>query len=174
MKRILVFATSLLLMTSSVTVGTGEQFDYQAWVQNENIPVWVRNAFAEGGFDRYFEFSFHLNPCYLRGDFNGDGDADVALLIRSISDSSTGIAVCHYGLKDLQILGAGTSIGNGGSNLTWMDIWSVFRKGEIGQGASKKAPPTLLGDALKVEKSESASGLIYWDGKRYVWYQQGD
>ena len=23
-------------------------------------------------------------------------------------------------------------------------------------------------------KSEAASALIYWNGKRYVWYQQGD
>ena len=28
--------------------------------------------------------------------------------------------------------------------------------------------------ALLVEKSEAASALIYWDGKRYVWSQQGD
>ena len=114
MKRILVFATSLLLMTPTITIGTGEQDDDQARVQIESIPVWVRNAFTEGEFDKHFEFSFHLDPWYLRGDFNGDGDADIALLIRSISDSSTGIAVCHYGQKDLHILGAGVSIGNGG------------------------------------------------------------
>jgi hypothetical protein len=25
-----------------------------------------------------------------------------------------------------------------------------------------------------VSKSEAASALIYWNGKRYVWLQQGD
>jgi hypothetical protein len=34
--------------------------------------------------------------------------------------------------------------------------------------------PHLRGDALLVEKSEAASALIYWNGKRYVWSQQGD
>jgi len=30
------------------------------------------------------------------------------------------------------------------------------------------------GDALLVSKSETASALIYWNGKRYTWLQQGD
>jgi len=34
--------------------------------------------------------------------------------------------------------------------------------------------PKLRGDALLVGKSEAASALIYWNGKRYVWLQQGD
>jgi hypothetical protein len=34
--------------------------------------------------------------------------------------------------------------------------------------------PLLCGDALLVEKTEAASALIYWNGKRYVWSQQGD
>jgi hypothetical protein len=38
----------------------------------------------------------------------------------------------------------------------------------------KPASPLLSGGALLVEKSEAASALIYWNGKRYVWSQQGD
>ena len=34
--------------------------------------------------------------------------------------------------------------------------------------------PHLRGDALLVGRSEAASALIYWNGKRYVWFQQGD
>src|SRR5882724_11586469 len=30
------------------------------------------------------------------------------------------------------------------------------------------------GDALWVAKSESASAFIFWDGRKYVWYQQSD
>jgi len=32
----------------------------------------------------------------------------------------------------------------------------------------------LKGSALYVEKSEAASAIIYWTGKEYKWYQQGD
>lgn len=44
----------------------------------------------------------------------------------------------------------------------------------VGRGADGKAPPKLRGDGLMVIKTESASALIYWNGKRYAWYQQGD
>jgi hypothetical protein len=32
----------------------------------------------------------------------------------------------------------------------------------------------LRGDGLLVEKTESASAILWWDGARYRWYQQGD
>lgn len=174
MKRMVATVIGLLLLVPLTSTGTDDAFDYQAWVQLQNIPGWVRDVYTEKELDKRVEFSFHLNPCYLRGDFNGDGEADVAVLVRSLSDSEVGIAVFHYGTKDARILGAGTVIGNGGRDFSWMNIWTVFRKGEAGQGATDKAPPKLLGDALLVEKSESASGLIYWDGEKYAWYQQGD
>jgi hypothetical protein len=174
MKRMFAFVMSLLFLIPTVTVGTDEPLDQQTWVQLQNIPDWVRGAFADEGLDEHFEFSYHLNPCYLRGDLNGDGEADVAILIRSIPDGKVGIAVCHYNLKNVQILGAGTNLGNGGANFSWMDIWSIFRKGEVAQGVAERTPPTLVGDALMVEKSESAGGLIYWDGEHYAWYQRGD
>ena len=49
-----------------------------------------------------------------------------------------------------------------------------FHRGPVGKGADGKAPPKLRGDALMVIKTESASALIYWNGTRYAWYQQGD
>jgi hypothetical protein len=44
----------------------------------------------------------------------------------------------------------------------------------VSRGASGDAAPTLRGDALWVEKSESASALVYWSGDRFEWYQLGD
>ena len=55
-----------------------------------------------------------------------------------------------------------------------MDAWYVYDRGKVEQGAFEEAPPTLKGDALMVINTESASGLIYWDGDAFAWYQQGD
>jgi hypothetical protein len=44
----------------------------------------------------------------------------------------------------------------------------------VGQGTAGKKPPNLRGDAIMVIKTEAAGVLIFWDGKRYAWYQQGD
>jgi hypothetical protein len=65
-------------------------------------------------------------------------------------------------------------LGNAGDDFSWMDAWYVFQRGPVRRGADEKAPPKLRGDALMVSKSESASALIYWNGKNYAWYQQGD
>lgn len=50
----------------------------------------------------------------------------------------------------------------------------IIPRGPVGQGAAGKKPPNLRGDAIMAIKTEAASALIFWDGKRYAWYQQGD
>ena len=67
------------------------------------------------------------------------------------------------------VVGAGRAIGNGGDDFSWMDAWSIETRDTRGKSA-----PALRGDALLVQKLESASGLIYWDGSTYRWRQQGD
>jgi hypothetical protein len=34
-------------------------------------------------------------------------------------------------------------------------------------------PPALSGDAFVLEW-ESGSGIVYWNGTKFIWYQQGD
>ena len=60
------------------------------------------------------------------------------------------------------------------TDFEWMDSWQVYSKTRAAHAANETSTPRLRGDALLVEKSEAASALIYWKGKRYVWLQQGD
>jgi hypothetical protein len=140
--------------------------------QSENIPESVTAIFKAKRLDKQYDFSFHMNPFYLRGDFNGDGKPDIAVLVRQTRTGKVGIAIIHSAAKDVHVVGAGTTIGNGGDNFDWMDHWHVRTKGEAGQGQAKTI--ALKGEALYVSKSEAASALIYWNGSRYVWRQQGD
>ena len=169
MKRI--FCVLLALV---ITSSTFAQDDYKKWVQRQNIPSWVSKLFTSKKLSVTYDFSFHLNPFYLRGDFNGDNKPDIAILIREHKSTKLGIAVLHFETNEVFILGAGKAIENGGDDFRWMDIWFVYREGKVYQGTDEITIPTLKGEALFVEKSESASGLIYWDGEKYVWYQQGD
>ena len=52
-----------------------------------------------------------------------------------------------------------------------MDSWEIYYKDRVTAGINA---PKLQGHALLVSKSEAASGLIYWNGKRYLWLQQED
>jgi len=164
-----IFFGFLILAQTSVA-----QDNYQESIHAWNTPDWVKQIFVKKKLDKRYSFSYQLNPFYLRGDFNGDGKIDIAILIEEIKTGKKGIAVCHAGKDEVFILGAGNTIGNGGEDFKWMDIWEVYPKGLVHEGSDEATIPTLVGDALFVEKSESASGLIYWNRKSYAWYQQGD
>ena len=132
------------------------------------------NLTASKGHEGY-ALSAWLNPFYLQGDFNGDEQIDFAVLAEEKSTGKRGVLIVHINENRHFIVGAGNVTGNGGDDFTWMDAWQVFPRGIVGQGASlDRAPPTLFGDALLVIKTEAASGLVYWDGNAYQWYQQGD
>ncbi|HEY7001294.1 MAG TPA: hypothetical protein VH330_06100 [Candidatus Udaeobacter sp.] len=135
----------------------------------KDVPEVIKRAITNGLPE--YELSFRAKPFYLRGDFNGDGKTDVAAVIKQRSTGKRGIAIIRGGTEKVTILGAGTSIGNGGDDFEWMDSWEVYSRD---RAAHSIRVPKLHGDALLVSKSETGSALIYWNGKRYVWLQQGD
>jgi hypothetical protein len=101
-----------------------------------------------------------MEPSFFAGDFNGDGRSDVALLIQERTTGKVGIAILERGKKQFKILGAGKTFGNGGDDFSWLDVWSMRHSGKA--------------DQLYVEKREAASAVIYWDGSKYIWQQEGD
>jgi hypothetical protein len=131
-------------------------------------------AHVEDHLLKRFRVSTRINPFYLHGDFDGDGQFDTALLIEERSSGKSGVAILQGKSNRMAVIGAGQAFGNGGDNFSWMDAWYVYRRSPVRRGADGKTPPKLRGDALMVSKSESASALIYWNGKNYAWYQQGD
>jgi hypothetical protein len=142
--------------------------------QLHHIPEPVERAIVHGPLAKKYEVSFRLNPFYLRGDFNGDGKIDVAVLVKQRSTGKLGVAIVHGGTSKVTILGAGTAVGNGGDDFEWMDTWQIYAKTGVASGGDGKNAPHLRGDALLVGKSETASALIYWNGHRYIWLQHGD
>ena len=145
----------------------------QPVAQIRDIPEVVKRAIATGSLAREYELSSRVNPSYLRGDLNGDGKTDIAVLVKQLSTGKLGIAIINAATDKVTVVGAGSTIGNGGDDFEWMDSWQVYSKDRAAQ-ETERSVPHLRGDALLVGKTEAASALIYWDGKRYVWLQQGD
>ena len=146
-------------------------------IEIENVPDEVLNDIQLGAFARAYTLNGSMNPFYLRGDFDGDGKPDYAFWIKARSTGAVGIAIWLAAKKSLIILGAGHAFRVGSTSETKLDFlntWKVFGKEPVERGVGAAHPPRLLGDAILVGKGESASGLIYWNGKEFAWYQQGD
>jgi hypothetical protein len=145
-----------------------------SFVMESSIPPHVVETLEKAGLMEKYVFTAQINPFYVQGDFNGDGRLDCAILVKQKSSGKIGIAVILSGTRTVKILGAGIPFGNGGDDFSWMDAWYAYPKGTVQLGAEGGTPPRLAGDALMIIKSESASSLVYWTGKQFRWYQQGD
>ena len=111
-----------------------------------------------------------VTPQSLAGDFDGDGKLDQAAVVNR--GRERGILVCLSSVYSPVVLGAGIRF-NGMRNLDFSS-WRVHKRGvRVARGAGQGRPPVLRGDALELEW-ESASAIVYWNGTKFIWYQQGD
>ena len=138
----------------------------------DQLPAWAAKPWAAASAASHVELFAGLNPFYQRGDFDGDGRADLAILVRDKATGKIGILVLHRVGKPA-LLGAGRAFGNGGDDFAWLDQWSVDDSAanpRRGNDASIKH----RADALWIAKEGSASALIAYRNGKYVWRQQGD
>ncbi|MGB7283211.1 MAG: hypothetical protein WBE13_13185 [Candidatus Acidiferrum sp.] len=146
-------------------------------IDDENVPSEIGMAMELGPFAQSYSIDGSVNPFYLRGDFDGDGKADYAIRIKSKRGGELGFAIWLSSRKKIVVLGAGIPFkvsGQAATNLKVLNTWQVYPRRPVEQGVASGPPPRLIGEAILAGKRESASGLIYWNGKSFVWYQQGD
>jgi hypothetical protein len=133
-----------------------------------DIPDTVRACLASPGVA--YEVSKKMQPTSLKGDFDGDGKADYAVAVTR--GRAQGVMVCWGTSASPTVLGAGVPF-NDMKDLDFTS-WSVHRKTRrVARGMGSGRAPVLSGDALLLGW-ESGSGIVYWNGKRFMWYQQGD
>jgi hypothetical protein len=140
-----------------------------------NIPKWVRTQFSAQHLDQHYTIVYQLYPYHLHADFNGDGLRDIAIQVIEKSSNKMGVAIFHAKKKQklttyFAIISAGKTAGEVGDDLSWVDVWNVQRKSTAIESGLKK-PPLLFGDAISLEKRDSTSGLIYWNGEKYLWFK---
>lgn len=126
------------------------------------------------GLDSY-KLEARINPFYLQGDFNSDGHTDTVVFVVETQSRKRGLLIVHGATNDRYVLAAGTLFSGRGDNFSRFDAWHVYPRGAVSRGADAATdPPTLRGDGVYLEVLESSSGIVYWDGAKYAWYQQGD
>jgi len=146
----------------------------------DSTPREMERAFEKNPLSKTHELSFHMNPFYLHGDFDGDGKLDTAVLVKEKQSGKTGILIYHSGTRKFFLLGAGINNWhiwaneNGGDNFDSDNFWFVVRKGPVQRGDFAELPPKLKGDALKIGRMGVGDYLIYWNGHTYCHYAQSE
>jgi hypothetical protein len=141
-----------------------------------NIPRWIRTEFSNRNLDERYIIIFELFPYTLQGDFNGDGKRDVAIQVQDKRTGKNGIAIFH-GKKTqvistaITILGAGNDLGKAGTNFQWVNIWGILKHRDLAQQFGKNRPAEIEGDIITIAKRDSMNGMIYWDGRKYNYFQ---
>jgi len=171
--------TFLLLLTSLTLSGQTDK--YKDWVLTQRLPKWTIRAVLDLKINENYQISDYINPFYLEADFNGDNELDIAITINQRGTNKKGIVIIHKKINNFFVLGAGVKFGNGGDDFNWMDIWKVNRSLVVNELTYDNVSEITGSKELKikhpgldVEKSESAGGLIYWDGEKYKWVQTSD
>jgi hypothetical protein len=132
-----------------------------------NVPDEIHSCVSTLGIG--YKISNRINPFYLRGDFDGDGQPDYAVLVTKGSDQ--GIVVCRSS-SQTNIVGAGEPF-HGRSDLNF-PAWKVHPRRRIVERDVEEGPlPKLRGDAIVIQWEE-VNALVYWDGKKFSWYQLTD
>lgn len=151
----------------------------------QNLPTPFIQAFTRKGLDKKYTLRGFLKPSFLQADLNGDGTLDVAALVEEKTTQKRGVLLIHGKTGEHFLFGAGTPIGDT-DNFTWADRWSLYKKklayetqfdknsGDITGGREVK----LSRPAVLIEDYEDgaalAGGIVYWNGKKYIWIHQGE
>jgi len=74
------FWALLVLVLARSDRSAGAEIDF---VTLASLPPTLRESFDKSPQAKRYAFSVHINPFYLHGDFDGDGEPDTAVLIKA-------------------------------------------------------------------------------------------
>lgn len=128
--------------------------------------------------------NFDINPYYLRGDFDGDGQMDLAITMRSsVDDSKLGTGICRGG-KAPVLLGAiskGKRFSDDPADSIASVGWTVITRGALAQVLQKsnasrhqrtgiRSTLTRARGEMIYMPYEDAEGLIFFVDGHFQWY----
>ncbi|WP_345221407.1 hypothetical protein [Hymenobacter koreensis] len=145
------------------------------------IPTWAQVRWQAINLDGAFSRAAYAQPGFLQADFNGDGQRDIAILITRKQNRSQGLVILHRGQTAYHVLGAGSPYITDMlySSFGWVTYWKLYintstfevlfdKSGEMNGERNVR----LRHPAIEIGKEEVGGGMIYWNGKKYVWLHQ--
>jgi len=161
-QKIIVFATSVVsLIVLVLTVAVAEEKSVDEYDVLNEVDLCMKKVPG-------LSINGRINPFYLSGDFNGDGELDFEVQV--LRSGSKGIVICLSNSSAPLLPGAGSSMVFPIKGKWRFDAWSVVPK----ENKSLTRPAKARYDAILLDVKKTANGLLYWDGGRMQWSQLGD
>ena len=132
-----------------------------AFSQGRGLPAWFRDYFDGHQLGNKYGILHTLKPDFITADLDGDHKEDVAVFLVGLMNGKKGILILPANKKKYFLLGAGISFGNGGDDFSWVKEW-----GTRSTGHRKRA--------LFISDPERGGGRVQWNGKNFLWIQEGD
>jgi hypothetical protein len=196
MSNLLRFGFALVILLLVVAPSRSSQQD-----KGRNDPSDKISSTIHDQFGPKLKIYNDTSPYYLRGDFNGDGFGDIAVLVKAEegkedlkthkikyidinpfngSNGKEKDPVVDIGEGCLGIaLIHGTAAGweAPGAKYIFYECFSPFRlvrKGQkISRGRASEGPtPVPAGDSIQLDLENGATVLVYWNGKAYRGFGQ--
>lgn len=154
--------------------------------QTTTLPTWFSGAFNSKGLNKKYDIASFLKPSHLKADLNGDSTQDIAVLVVEKATKRKGILLIHGKTNEHFVFGAGTPFDNDDKDFKWADKWKLYtQKTALETQFDKKTGDILGGKEVKLSKPgiliedyvdghAYAGGIIYYNGKKYIWIHQGE
>jgi len=150
-------------------------------------PDLVQAAEARGIYDRdALPVLRTMNPFFIRGDFNADGELDVAFWVQNRETQEHGVAILHSTLDELYLFGAGRPSPDrqtGSPNEIRVDAWHLLSAdhteahpvGDVPEiGVVEGRPFTFEREALEFVNLGKSAFVLYWSDGRYWQFWTAD
>lgn len=155
----------------------------------KTLPVWFLNSFKTLHLNENYELKPWIKPAFLRADFNGDGNNDIAALIINRKTHKKGIVLITGLNHQYVIWGAGMPVGekglDGSDNFKWMQGWKVYhnhtaeettfnKDGDITGATTRRLKNVGISLWQLMDGEPLAGGIISWNGRKWTWTHQGE
>ena len=147
-----------MILILSISIFAGNSFTEARY---DDLPKGVYTALVGSGFFDAYEVYFEMSPFFQRGDFNGDGQFDIAIQVISKTSRKRGIVCMHLNDLNYHVVGAVKQFGDLGDDFRWLKKW------RIDSYSLQQSRISARAEALILDNPDFPKSLVYFDGKRY-------
>lgn len=138
-----------------------------------------KDYFISNKLDSLYVISNLISPNNFQADFNGDGKEDIVFFVRNVMNNKGGLIFFHS-QKDFFVVGGGnehSALENLYYTKFTIDNSKIAYETVIDSLSGDIVEPNeikLKNIALHMKEEEGTSGLLTWDGEKYIYIHTGD